>query len=116
MLKALVFVNSLKSAVLSQAILVSHITHPPAPPPYGEAAVGLAVRFLFIFKFCIAWPLPPVISVGMCATGGSDCPKIINHNILGTSTGCVTECRCIVPEHCYVLLHSVDQSEPVAHP
>ena len=33
-----------------------------------------------------------------------------------TSSGCVTQCRCIVPAHSHVQLNSVDQSEPVAHP
>ena len=34
-----------------------------------------------------------------------------------TRTGCVTQCRCIVPAHYHVQLHGVDQSqEPVAHP
>ena len=32
-------------------------------------------------------------------------------------TGCVTQCRCIVPAHYHAQLYSVDQSrEPVAHP
>ena len=36
---------------------------------------------------------------------------------LCTSTGCVTECRCIVPVHYHIRLCSVDQSqEPVVHP